>query len=64
MAEIRLELRTERLVDATGLIRGLRVRCDSKWTNLAIWLWLDRESGQVAELRPYRVALPMRRVNT
>jgi hypothetical protein len=55
MAEIELTLTTDILRDGTGLIRGLRVRSDSKWASLDLWLWLDRNTDHAAELKLYRV---------
>lgn len=57
MAEIELVLTTDLLRSASGLIRGFRVRSESRWASLDLWLWLDRETDQVAELRPYRLGM-------
>lgn len=57
MAEIQLVLRTATLRDATGLIHGLRVTSDSRWASLDVWLWLDRETDQIGELKLYRVGM-------
>lgn len=57
MAEIRLELTTDVLRDSTGLIKGMRLRCDNRWAKLDLWLWLDRETDAVAELKPYQFGM-------
>lgn len=55
--EIHVEVRSSLLRRADGLIVGSRVTAVNYPGLIDLWLWLDRETGEMDELKPYRVGM-------
>lgn len=54
-AEFVLELKTATLWTADRLMQGLRVTSPNVPKFGEVWLWLDRETDQIGELKPHIV---------
>lgn len=59
--EVRIEVQTFTLRRMDGLIFGSRVTSVNYPGLVDAWFWIDRQSDEIDELRPYRVGMFARR---